>query len=106
METITFEQTVGLLLPLAAYAGTWIFRQILAARDKYFSEEYKHWLPFISVAIGVALTWGLQFLDQWFGENANPMLVTIWGAFSGALGVSLKELTKQGSILINSTLNK
>lgn len=98
---MTIEQTVTMLVPFLSYAGTYVFKQILDARDKYLTGKYRQFLPFISVAIGLAIVWILQLVDQWFGANANPAIVTLWGAFYGALGTSVREMVKQSRKLMH-----
>jgi hypothetical protein len=101
MEQLTIEQSITLLVPFLSYAGTHAARLVADALDKNMTGKYRPFLPFVSVLIGLAIVWSLQFADSWFGENAHPAIVTAWGIFSGALGVSVREMIKQSRKMLH-----
>jgi uncharacterized protein (DUF697 family) len=90
------ENELAFLIPFAAYAGTWAVSKLVELKDQY-ATEHRAWLPFISMILATALVAGVQYADQWFGENLPGWAVPIIGAFMGALGTGLREVKKQAS---------
>ena len=98
METPSYNLSndLGLLIPFAAFAGTWLVKQIgVFFSNLDGSNPVSKFLPFISVLLGIGLSALLNAIDSWILGNVVEDVRPIWGAFYGAAAVALNEMKKQ-----------